>query len=61
MNAKLSAVKNHVIRHRAKYASAATATVLAGYYIRKVVPEWTEFLVEQGVMDAWENHLAEGI
>lgn len=61
MKTKLSAVKNHVIRHRAMYASATTATVLVGFYMRTIVPEWREFCIEQGVFDAWNDHLAEGI
>lgn len=53
MKDKLTAVKAHILRNRAKYAIAGTATVLVGVYVRKIVPEWNEFLKEQGVYDAY--------
>ena len=61
MKDKLTAIKNHVTKHRAKYAAATTATVMTSLYIGKIVPEWYEFCEEQGVLDAWNNHLEEAI
>lgn len=42
-------VKNHIVKHRAKYASAVTA---AGcYYAHKqVVEKWNDFLEEKGLL-----------
>jgi|1185.fasta_scaffold40586_2 hypothetical protein len=48
INEKAVSVKNHIIHHRAKYASAATLVVC--YKLHRVsVKQWYAFLEEKGI------------
>lgn len=47
---KTKAIRNHVRRHRAKYAVGATLTVVA-YGTIKRAKQWNEFLNEHGLLD----------
>jgi hypothetical protein len=55
MRDKLNSAKNHVIQHRAKYATVATATVAISIMYRNA-REWNEFFKEQGVYAAAHSH-----
>jgi len=52
MKDKLTKIKNHVIRHRVKYAVAGAITGVA-VVVTKRAQEWHEFAVEEGVYDAY--------
>lgn len=52
MNKKLTTVRNHLVRNRAKYAVAATLVVCA--VINKArVSEWDGFLTEHNLLDTY--------
>jgi hypothetical protein len=55
MKTKLISAKDHVIQHRAKYATLATATVAITVMYRNA-REWNEFFKEQGVYAAAHSH-----
>jgi hypothetical protein len=45
---KAVSTKNHIVRHRAKYAAAAT--LVAGFAVHRVaVRQWYAFLEEKGI------------
>jgi hypothetical protein len=52
MKDKLTKVKNHVIRHRVKYAVGGSIIAVAAV-VTKRAQEWHEFAVEEGVYDAY--------
>jgi hypothetical protein len=58
MKSKLTAVKNHVVKHRFKYG-VVTGLSAGGYLILRATNEWREFAIEQGVIDAWNDHLSQ--
>lgn len=45
---KAVSTKNHIVRHRAKYASAATLVVCYNIH-RQSVKQWYAFLEEKGI------------
>jgi hypothetical protein len=58
MKDRLITIRNHVTKHRFKYGVAA-GVIATVSYARLVTHEWDEFLREQGVYDAWNQHRAE--
>lgn len=52
MRNKLIDFKNHVSRHRFAYG-VATGMTISGVFVVKRAKEWNEFLIEQGVYDAY--------
>jgi hypothetical protein len=59
MKSKITALKNHVIKHRFKYG-VVTGLTAGGYLVYRASAEWTEFAEEHGVIDAWNDHLNVG-
>lgn len=52
MKDKLTKVKNHVTKHRVKYAVGAAITGIV-VIVTKRAQEWHEFATEEGVYDAY--------
>lgn len=64
MKSKIRNLKNHVVRHRAKYAAATAGTATAVVAVKLMLragEEWREFAEEHGVIDAWNDHLTEAV
>lgn len=56
MKNKIRSLKNHVIKHRFKYG-VATGLSAGCYLVYRAGNEWREFAEENGVIDAWNDHL----
>jgi len=52
MKKKIANVKNHVVKHRTKYAVGATVVVLTAGHLR-TVGKLNEFLKEHDLFDAY--------
>jgi hypothetical protein len=52
MKDKFTKIKNHVTKHRVKYAVGAAITGVA-VIVTKRAQEWNEFAIEEGVYDAY--------